>query len=148
MSEHTPGPWEHVGNGAIVTSVNGYGQEIACVWELGNDDKKHNAALIAAAPDMAAELERVRAKCERLQDELNKTEEALSVSRMEQSELNYAHDEITKLTIDNARLLEALKEIAKGEGAFSLDQLKFAYNTIENMKEIAQTAIESAEGES
>ena len=44
-------------------------------------------------------------------------------------------------------LLEALKEIAKGEGAFSLDPLTFAENTIENMKEIAQAAIAKVEAE-
>ena len=42
-------------------------------------------------------------------------------------------------------LLAALQEIAKGEGAFSLDPLTFANNTIENMKEIANTAIAKAE---
>ena len=42
--------------------------------------------------------------------------------------------------------LEALKEIAKGEGAFSLDRLTHANNTVENMKEIAQNAIARAEG--
>ena len=43
-------------------------------------------------------------------------------------------------------LLGALKEIAKGEGAFSLDPLKHAGNTVENMKEIAQNAIVKDEG--
>ena len=43
---------------------------------------------------------------------------------------------------ENAILLDALLEIAKGEGAFSLDPLTFANNTIENMIEIANTAIE------
>jgi len=43
-------------------------------------------------------------------------------------------------------LLEALKEIAKGEGAFSRDQLTHATNTIEAMKEIARAAIAKAEG--
>ena len=42
-------------------------------------------------------------------------------------------------------LLDALMEIAKGEGAFSRDPLTFANNTIENMKEIANTAIAQAE---
>ena len=40
-------------------------------------------------------------------------------------------------------LLEALKEIAKGEGAFSLDPLKHARNTIENMKFLAEQAIKT-----
>ena len=37
--------------------------------------------------------------------------------------------------LDEAR--EALKEIAKGEGAYDMDQLKHASNTIDNMKSIA-----------
>ena len=41
-------------------------------------------------------------------------------------------------------LLAALREITKGEGAFSRDPLTFANNTIENMKEIANTAIAKA----
>jgi len=44
-------------------------------------------------------------------------------------------------------LLAALKEIEKGEGAFSLDPLTFASNAIENMKGIATAAIAKAEGE-
>ncbi len=42
-------------------------------------------------------------------------------------------------------LLEALKEIEKGEGAFSRDQLTHAMNTIDNMKRIAAAAIEEAQ---
>ena len=45
-----------------------------------------------------------------------------------------------------ADLLAALEEIAKGEGAFSMDPLSFASNTIENMKEIANAAIAKARG--
>lgn len=43
-------------------------------------------------------------------------------------------------------LLEALKEIAKGEGAFSRDPLKHASNTIENMIGIAEKAICKTKG--
>ena len=56
-------------------------------------------------------------------------------------------DEIRRLKEINADLLAALKEIEKGEGAFSLDPLTFAGNTIENMKEIATAAIAKAKGE-
>ena len=52
---------------------------------------------------------------------------------------------VERLETTNAELLEALMEIAKGEGAFSLDQFTFANNTIENMKDIANTAIAKAE---
>lgn len=42
-------------------------------------------------------------------------------------------------------LLAALKEIAKGEGTYSRDQLEHCTNTVESMKEIAQQAIAKAE---
>ena len=50
-----------------------------------------------------------------------------------------AMDEYAKQ--ESAELLEALIEIAKGEGAFDFDRLIHANNTIENMKSIAQKAI-------
>lgn len=43
-------------------------------------------------------------------------------------------------------ILNALKEILKGQGAFSLDHKQHAINTIENMKDIAREAIQAAEG--
>ena len=51
---------------------------------------------------------------------------------------------IMRLEEINADLLEALKEIAKGEGAFSMDSQIFANNTIENMQKIAHAAIAKA----
>ena len=41
-------------------------------------------------------------------------------------------------------LLDALTEIAKGEGAFSMDPLEHATNCIEDMKRIASEAIAEA----
>lgn len=55
-------------------------------------------------------------------------------------------EEIVHLRAGKADLLEALKEISKGEGAFSLDHLTHACNTIESMKSIAIAAIAKAEG--
>ena len=43
--------------------------------------------------------------------------------------------------------LEALREIAKGEGAYDQDQLQHAGNCIENMKSIAKAIITKAEEE-
>ena len=40
------------------------------------------------------------------------------------------------------RYKAALEEIAKAEGAFSIDPLKHASNTIESMAQIARTALE------
>ena len=51
-----------------------------------------------------------------------------------------------RLIAESPMLLEALREIAKGEGAFSRDPLIHAGNTIDSMKSIAKTAIEAAEG--
>jgi len=41
-------------------------------------------------------------------------------------------------------LLEALKEISKGEGRYDMDKLIHASNTIEDMKNIAKEAIKKA----
>lgn len=40
-----------------------------------------------------------------------------------------------------ANTLDALREIAKGEGRYNMDQLKHASNTIEDMKGLALLAI-------
>ena len=52
-----------------------------------------------------------------------------------------------KLYSDNLDFVAALEEIAKGEGAYSRDQLTHANNTIENMLSIAEKAIKKAKGE-
>ncbi len=44
-------------------------------------------------------------------------------------------------------LLEALQQIAKGEGRFSRDPLEHASSTIEDMKAIAEAAIAKATGQ-
>jgi len=43
-------------------------------------------------------------------------------------------------------LLEALREIAKGEGRYSRDPLEHASNTVDDMKALALRAIAKAEG--
>ena len=47
----------------------------------------------------------------------------------------------------NREMLEALKEIAKMEGAYSRDPLTHAENVIENLTNIANKAIAKVEGE-
>lgn len=80
-AQHTPGPW-HVGPANIATidgfkihrfPVSGNGQAIAAVWNgsvgkeaLSFSDGEANAALIARAPDLLAENQRLRAALERL----------------------------------------------------------------------------------
>ena len=51
---------------------------------------------------------------------------------------------VDKLLEENQELIEALKIIAKGEGAFSRDPLTHAGNTIDNMISIAEKAIKKA----
>lgn len=40
------------------------------------------------------------------------------------------------------KTVNALKEITKGEGAYSMEKLKHASNTIDNMKSLAKKALE------
>lgn len=53
--------------------------------------------------------------------------------------------ELDTLRIQNEKLIEALREIEKGEGPFSLDHKQHAINTIENMKSIARAALKEVE---
>jgi hypothetical protein len=58
MSKYTPGPWM-IGNiqGVDMVIENHDGFEVCTVWE---DPEQHDAQLIAAAPDMLAELFRIK----------------------------------------------------------------------------------------
>ncbi len=48
---------------------------------------------------------------------------------------------IERLSSEGAVMREALKEIAKGEGRYDMDQLKHASNTIEDMVHLANNAL-------
>jgi hypothetical protein len=56
------------------------------------------------------------------------------------------HIEVLGLRSERNRLREALKEIQKGDGAFSRDPLTHASNCIDNMKAIARKALEQHHG--
>ena len=56
--------------------------------------------------------------------------------------------ELAQARAHNAALLEACKEIAKGEGDFHRDPLVHAENTIQNMKQLARAAIALEKGQS
>ena len=62
----------------------------------------------------------------------------------ETSVANAAH--IVRCWNSHYGLMEALKEISKGEGAYDLDRAQHAWNTIVNMKNIAQQALAKAGG--
>lgn len=51
------------------------------------------------------------------------------------------HEEFVKQGAELDRLRQALTEIQKGEGRFSLDHKQHAINTIEDMKELARAAL-------
>lgn len=59
--EHTPGPWYPVGDSVMTDGANYLGRFVA-KFVIGNDEfeKTANARLIAAAPDMLAELMAIR----------------------------------------------------------------------------------------
>ena len=60
----------------------------------------------------------------------------------------YLHpgDANARLIAAAPEMLEALEQIAKGEGRFSRDQLTHCQNTLEDMKAVARAAIAKAEG--
>ena len=51
-----------------------------------------------------------------------------------------------RLEENKYEMLKALKEIRKGEGAFSLDHLTHAENTIESMKNTAKEVLSKIDG--
>jgi len=57
------------------------------------------------------------------------------------AEIESARAELAAIEREVARLVEALTEIAKREGRFSLDHKEHAMNTIENMGGIADAAL-------
>ena len=59
------------------------------------------------------------------------------------SEITKLREEVESLKSALRQAGEALKEIKKGEGAFSLDHLTHANNTIENMKSLAEDPLSS-----
>ncbi len=65
MTTHTPGPWTQDDrfNGSIfIRGGSSYGTEICCLWKQSLDqveEQNANARLIAAAPDLMAELKRI-----------------------------------------------------------------------------------------
>jgi succinate dehydrogenase/fumarate reductase flavoprotein subunit len=77
-------------------------------------------------------------------EQLDKNNHGISAGR--------ARDQYTEIRNDNAALRarvaeleEALREIEKAEGAFSLDQLTHAGNVIENSQRIAAAALKKVQ---
>ena len=67
--------------------------------------------------------------------------------RCRRSDVEQLQSENELLRAKCARYEKALREIEKGEGAFSRDPLEHAENTIDNMKDIARQALERKPGQ-
>ena len=66
MSQHTPGPWFHAGNGDIYTvdASTGKTADVACSYLRIDNKCDANARLIAAAPDLLEALQGLHCVCE------------------------------------------------------------------------------------
>ena len=65
MTNHTPGPWLHAGNGDIVTvDATGKTSDVACSYLRLDNQCEANARLIAAAPELLEALRGLHHVCE------------------------------------------------------------------------------------
>lgn len=105
---HTPGPWltrpaQTKDGGATVIESAPNTANIGFVWGIEDDEPKANARLIAAAPDLLAERNELRAENERLTRELAEAEAACrhalqacyGCPRFECHDDEYEDDEVT-----------------------------------------------------
>ena len=61
--------------------------------------------------------------------------------------ISITHDYLIDLQVEIRDYRKALKEITEGKGRFSQDQLTHASNTIEDMKHLAQSALNQYEAD-
>ncbi|MTW19420.1 hypothetical protein GJ689_24830 [Rhodoplanes serenus] len=76
-TKHTPGPWE-VDHHHLVRTVDGL--QIACAYEFwvrGAEQGAANARLIAAAPETAAERDRLAERVRQLEHVIKRTREVI-----------------------------------------------------------------------
>ena len=105
-AQHTPGPWEIIPHGAgetadmTIREDKTSGQYVALVQVFGDSDfaprARANAALIAAAPETAAERDRLRAENAELRGAL----EAVADMRTDQAT---DHHQLSALCVAIAR---------------------------------------------
>ena len=65
MSKATPGPWRVNDDGEIFAQE--YRLVALTIWEPSSEEDQANANLIAASPELLAEVKRLRHLCEELQ---------------------------------------------------------------------------------
>lgn len=111
----TPGPWDAYGNEVVVahTSSPGEWQRLAQVsYRVPFEQQAAIAALIAAAPDLAAAVRDLADENERLRYDLGKAETALAVTRAAAERRGAERDALREQV---ERLREALSEIVAYE---------------------------------
>ena len=116
MSKHTPGPWtvthEDDFDGLVIEAAGREGEyvPVACVPVDYDDrlEREANAALIVRAPEMAAEIERLTARVEELDNALS------GVLWMAEEWFKHGGDE-TAFSDDHAASLEAARAELEGE---------------------------------
>ena len=84
-------------------------------------------------------IERDRAKIKQLEAELKDHKKTISNQTESYAKaLNYNNE----LEAENKRLGKALKKVADPKGAYDMDRLRHCENTVKNLVEIAQKALE------
>lgn len=74
-AKHTPGPWEVITDGYYVQSPQVVGdhasQLVALLYGRNHDERKSNAELIARAPELSREVERLKQEIELTNNAIN-----------------------------------------------------------------------------
>lgn len=83
QNKHTPGPWEHVGDGDVMAPFDATDKWYVAIAYDGLPDGQHeaNARLIAAAPDLLESLEAVIKVADRDTDVFNRAKAAIAKAR-------------------------------------------------------------------
>ena len=107
---------------------------LKAAYGFEDDGESSEQTCIMALTEAITAASETAAERDRLTEEIRRTELAFAIEQAE----------CVRLKAINADLLEALQDIAKGEGPYSRDQLKHAENVIEQSISIAEAAIAKA----